>query len=75
MIDVRKKLVDGRDVSPECRNCVFSRPLDEKGFVLCEKTGIRNVTSLCRKYKYDPLSRVPQRTPDIMDFSEDDFSL
>lgn len=72
---MKKKLVDGSAASPECRNCLFSRPFAQDGFVLCEKTGIRSVTSLCKKYKYDPLSRVPRRAPDITELSKEDFSL
>lgn len=75
MIEMKKKLVDGKDVSPECRTCLFSRPFAEENFVLCEKTGIRSASSLCKKYKYDPLNRVPGRAPAQPEFSKEDFSL
>lgn len=75
MIYMKKKLVDGSDVSPECRNCIYSRPFSKEGFILCEKSGIRSITALCKKYKYNPLNRVPSRMPDITELSKEDFSL
>ena len=72
---MKKKLIDGSEATPECKNCLFSRPFTEEGFVLCEKTGIRSTESICKKYKYNPLNRVPQRAPEIEEFSKEDFSL
>ena len=47
----------------------------KEGFILCEKSGIRSITALCKKYKYNPLNRVPSRMPDITELSKEDFSL
>ncbi len=72
---MRKKLYDQKDVAPSCKNCAYSRPLGEGEQVLCEKTGVRNGDSTCRKFRYDPLSRVPGRAPELPTFSKEDFSL
>jgi len=29
----------------------------------------------CKKYQYDPLKRVPMRTPPLPEFEKDDFDL
>jgi len=29
----------------------------------------------CKKYQYDPLKRVPMRTPPLLEFDKDDFDL
>lgn len=31
------------------------------GEILCSKRGVTSVRDSCRKYKYDPLKRVPER--------------
>ena len=43
--------------------------------VLCVKTGIRQLDSLCRSFKYDPLKRVPKKNIGIGSFTEEDFKL
>lgn len=75
MWKVRKKLIDEKNISPECRNCTFGTVMPGEEMILCKKTGIRRPDSLCKKFKYDPLNRVPQKDPEFMDFTEDDFKL
>lgn len=43
--------------------------------VLCVKTGIRQLDSSCRSFKYDPLKRVPKKNIGIGHFTEEDFKL
>lgn len=43
--------------------------------VLCVKTGIRQLDSSCRSFKYDPLKRVPRKPAGIGSFTEEDFKL
>ncbi len=75
MMKLRKKLIDSKKAERECRNCAFGVLLSDKEKVFCKKSGVRNTDSFCKKFKYDPLCRVPRRKPDIKTFSEEDFSL
>lgn len=71
---MRKKIIDAKDVANECRNCAFGTKIAE-GKIFCNKTGIRNPDSMCKKFKYDPLCRVPRRKPEMAEYSEEDFTL
>ena len=75
MCNVRKKLIDDKNVQPECRSCAFGTAMPGEEMILCKKTGIRRPDSLCKKYKYDPLNRVPQKEPEPMEFREENFKL
>lgn len=75
MMKMRKKLIDQKDVEKECRNCACGRVMPEDGKILCEKSGIRNPDSTCKKFRYDPLCRVPKRQPVLVEYSEEDFAL
>lgn len=71
---MRKKIIDPKDLVSECANCAFGMK-NADGKILCEKSGIRNPDSQCKKFKYDPLCRVPRRKPTMAEFSEEDFAL
>ena len=44
--------------------------------VLCPKKGIMDKDFSCKRFRYDPLKRVPEkREPKLPEFSPDDFSL
>ena len=72
---MRKKIIDSKEVPNECQNCAFGMLMIEEEKVFCEKSGIRNMDSGCRKFKYDPLCRVPRKKPELASFSEEDFAL
>ena len=72
---MRKKIIDASDVAKECRNCAYGTYLADEEKIFCKKSGIRNMDSTCRKFRYDPLSRVPRRNPEMPEFSEEDFAL
>lgn len=65
-----------KEIEPRCAYCQRGARLnDEK--VMCLKKGIVSAAGQCRRFKYDPLKRVPPR-PTVLDFSklsEEDFSL
>ncbi|MFI3253231.1 MAG: hypothetical protein R3Y63_02655 [Eubacteriales bacterium] len=56
-----------KDIDPLCIYCQHGRPLSQEE-VACDKKGIMEATSHCRKFSYDPLKRVPPR-PRKADFS------
>lgn len=65
-----------KDIEPRCAYCKYSARAEEET-VICRKKGIRADTDHCRKFKYDPLRRIPPRseTVDFLKFDETDFSL
>ena len=59
-----------------CAYCQFSGKINEEQ-VICRKCGIVPSTHQCRRFRYDPLQRVPPR-PKAQDFSnydQKDYSL
>lgn len=76
MMKMKKKKLFNIDESVKvCKNCAFGKVLVEEDKVLCEKTGIRNLDSCCKKFRYDPICRVPNKQPELTKFTEEDFAL
>lgn len=65
-----------KDMEPRCAYCKRGAPLDEDQ-VMCVKKGIVSPAGSCRKFKYDPLKRVPPKplTVDFSHLKEEDFVL
>jgi hypothetical protein len=65
-----------KNMEPRCAYCRFSAPA-ETGTVICKKRGIRDETDHCRRFRYDPLRRVPPKplTVDFSKYDDRDFSL
>lgn len=72
---MRKKLVNTEDITPVCRLCSHGMIAADGDCVLCVKTGIRQLDSSCRSFKYDPLKRVPKKNIGIGSFTKEDFKL
>ena len=70
-----KKLFGKKDISASCSYCVHGRIAPNKESILCKKAGLVDVDYSCKKFKYDPLKRQPQRPRPIIKYEEDDFSL
>lgn len=65
-----------KDIEPRCAYCkrgVYLR--DDK--VMCLKKGVMPAAGSCRKFRYDPLKRVPPKPQPMPEdkFSDADFSL
>ena len=71
---MKKKLI-GDNIEPKCAYCKHSKAAPDKTKVLCPKKGVMDLDYSCKKFSYDPLKRVPVRTPDLQQFSKEDFSL
>ena len=59
-----------------CAYCKFAGIMNDEQ-VICQKCGVVPASHQCRRFRYDPLKRVPPR-PKVQDFSkyyEKDFSL
>lgn len=65
-----------KKIEKMCAYCVHSGKMsDEK--CLCIKKGVVEPDYHCRKFKYDPLKRIPvrQKPKDFSEYDETDFSL
>ena len=65
-----------KSIEPRCAYCQRGARLsDDK--VMCLKKGIVSAAGQCRRFKYDPLKRVPPKPPvlTVNQFSDEDFSL
>ncbi len=69
-------MIFSKKIEPRCQYCEFGKMLNDQK-VVCIKKGVMSPTSHCRKFRYDPLKRLPPR-PISLDFSrhqDDDFTL
>lgn len=64
-----------KDLPHSCKYCVFGKASLFNGEILCEKRGVTLGSDYCRKYKYDPLKRVPERIKIADGYNPEDFSL
>lgn len=66
----RKKFDEELHEMPKvCAFCEFSCTLYTEDKMLCKKHGIVTASYKCRKFRYDPLKRVPN-TPIMTPFEE-----
>lgn len=65
-----------KKIDPRCAYCERGAKLDEDS-VVCIKRGVVSAGGSCRKFKYDPLKRVPARpaVPDFSRLKDEDFTL
>lgn len=51
------------DVKEEkfCKYCERAKSLSDPDTMLCDKRGIVSADHCCRRFRYDPLKRVPKR--------------
>lgn len=68
-----KKILYGGEVSPRCSYCAHGKSIGAE--ILCRKMGVMQPDSCCKKFRYDPLKRVPQTASIRKDFSPEDFKL
>ena len=65
-----------KKIEKSCTYCRFGTMLDD-GMALCTKRGVVLTSRKCRKFRYDPIKRVPFK-PKALDFdkyTQEDFSL
>ncbi len=63
-------------IEKSCTYCRFGTMLED-GLVLCTKRGVVSSYRKCRKFRYDPIKRIPVK-PKALDFGKynsKDFSL
>ncbi len=65
-----------KDIEKNCSYCVHAAKVDSS-HVVCSKKGIIPCEESCRRFKYDPLKRVPVKgkAKDFTRYDDVDFSL
>lgn len=65
-----------KNMEPDCAYCQWGQQISETD-VMCVKKGIVLSGTHCRRFKYDPLKRVPPRpvSLDTGKLKEEDFTL
>ncbi len=58
-----------------CEYCVYGTKSEFSNEVICIKRGVTDAKDSCRKYKYDPLKREPQKTKISDNYRPEDFLL
>ena len=64
-----------KKITPACEYCEHGRETSEYNMILCSKKGVVSPYFRCRKFRYDPLRRIPKRDEDVKTYSPSDFSL
>jgi len=59
-----------------CAYCEYAGKINDEQMI-CQKYGIVPAVHKCRRFRYDPLKRVPhkQKTQDFSKYNEKDYSL
>lgn len=63
------------DVEPKCAYCEYGQRTPDGSRILCVKKGIFDLNYSCKKFRFDPLKKVPGPAPELPEFSPEDFEL
>ncbi len=65
-----------KDMDPRCAYCQRGTPLED-GRGMCVKKGIVSASGACRRFRYDPLKRVPPKplAASFAHLKDEDFTL
>jgi hypothetical protein len=65
-----------KKIERNCAYCVYAGKLNDESMI-CRKCGIVPATHRCRRFRYDPLKRIPARpkAQDNSKYQEADFTL
>lgn len=72
---MKQKLFSEKNYPKKCANCAYGTLTSDKENILCLKEGVKEPDDFCKKYKYDPLKRIPQKITFQSDFTPEDFML
>lgn len=70
-----KKELFGNFIEPACGYCSHGKPSNEGDKIFCPKMGVTPPHFHCKKYRYDPLRRVPTRQQSLPSYDQSDFEL
>ncbi len=65
-----------KNMEPRCAYCQWASPLDEEQ-LMCAKKGIVTSAGSCRRFRYDPLKRIPPKplAASFAHLKDEDFTL
>lgn len=69
------KRLFNKDITPNCAYCLKGTPAVDGVNIFCKRKGIVKPEYSCRRFKYDPLRRVPKLPKELEKFSADDFKI
>ncbi|MGN1080617.1 MAG: hypothetical protein ACI4QV_00860 [Acutalibacteraceae bacterium] len=58
-----------------CGICSFGIQDENNRVVYCKKRGVMDYGDCCRKFKYDPLARVPKIQKPLPAYTKEDFDI
>lgn len=70
-----KKKLFGNKPESSCATCSLGKTSAEGDAVMCKHAGVVSPDHSCRRFRYDPLKRIPRRSRPIESFDEQAFSL
>ena len=70
-----KKRAPKDEVEPNCAYCIFAVEVVGEECILCPKKGIMQIGDACKKFVYDPLKKIPRKSPPPQVFQPGDFNL
>ncbi|HWP52183.1 MAG TPA: hypothetical protein VN626_10855 [Clostridia bacterium] len=70
-----KSKLFGNNITPSCSYCEYGTFTQDQSAILCSRRGVVTPEYACRKFIYDPLSRVPKPQPKLTKFDPGDFKL
>lgn len=65
----------GNAVIPRCIYCEHGSAVQESDHINCRYKGVVTDGYSCRRFRYDPLKRVPHSLPALPRFTQEDFSI
>ena len=72
---MRNKKLFGARIEPACGYCGIGRETEDGAKILCPKVGVMTPSDSCRKFRYDPLKRVPAAVRPLPCYRTEDFEL
>lgn len=75
VMKMKQKLFNTKDQIKRCDTCLHGELAQDNMSIMCSKKGLKDPDDFCRKYKYDPLKRVPLKQIIDTDYSPEDFMI
>ncbi len=65
-----------KKIEQDCRWCRFGYVTVDRDTCMCDKYGVIAIPQKCRKFRYDPLKRIPEQSAEInTEYTEEDFAI
>ncbi len=65
----------GKKIETDCAYCKHGYVLKNGDYTICDKAGVVIRKFKCRKFRYDPLKRIPSRPKRKSEYNIHDFEL